>query len=362
MAVSIQARRSHADDDKQIVKPSRGPKALWIREPYLSLILSGRKTVEVRVAYENILRLEPGAWLKLNDRHLVRVARVARYADFEELLDREDAAAIAPELAPRTLLAALRKLYPPEKEALGAVALEIVPRRYDAVLFDVGHTLVHFDPPETAIVQMALGDIGIERSVEEIGAAAQVVWGEYYRDAATATFAATPDHDYQTQLCLMRGLLDQLGLKVDDDVVEAIEGSVDARFSQPGVMRPFPEVGEVLAELQKRCYRLGIVSNWSWNLRDRVAQAGLDRYFEIVWASAYAGCNKPHPGIFFQALVQMDLPVGRVLYVGDSYAHDVVGARSAGLGVVLLDRRSVAIEPDCDVIGDLWGLLEILGE
>jgi FMN phosphatase YigB (HAD superfamily) len=259
-------------------------------------------------------------------------------------------------------LAALRELYPPEKEALGAVALEIVPRRYDAVLFDMGHTLVHFDPPETVVVQMALRDLGFERTPDEIGAAVQPVWGAYYRDAATATFAATPDYDHQTQLRLMRGLLDQLGLVVDDDLVEACESAVDSRFSRPGVMRPFPEVGEVLVALQERHYRLGIVSNWSWNLRDRVAQAALDGFFEIAWASAYAGCNKPHPGIFFQALVQMDLTPERTLYVGDSYAHDVAGARSAGLDAVLLDRKGDAREPDCDVIADLWGLFDLLGD
>jgi HAD superfamily hydrolase (TIGR01549 family) len=335
---------------------------LWIREPYLSQILAGLKTVEVRVGYKNIMRLRPGDQLKLNDRHLATMRRMGRYADFEELLAREDAAAIAPELAPPALLAALRELYPPEKEALGAVALELAPRRYDAILFDMGHTLVHFVPPETAVVQMALRDAGIERSEEEIGTAAQLVWGEYYRDAAIATFAATPDHDRQTQLRLMRGLLEQLGLEVDDQTVEAYEAEIDALFSQPGSMRPFSEVGDVLSTLQERHYRLGIVSNWSWNLRDRVAQAALDRFFEVVWASAYAGCNKPHPGIFFQALLQMDLPAGRTLYVGDSYAHDVVGARNAGLDVVLLDRKGVANKPDCDVIGDLWGLFDLLGD
>ena len=362
MAVNIQSTKSRTDGQERPGKPAGRLKVLWIREPYLSQILAGRKTVEVRVGYENIQRLQPCDRLKLNDRHLVTVQRIGRYAGFEELLDQEDAAAIAPDLAPQELLDALRELYPPEKEALGVIALDIIPRRYDAVLFDMGHTLVHFDPPETAIVQMAMRDVGIERSVEEIGAAVQLVWGEYYRDAATATFAATPDHDRKTQLRLMRGLLDQLGLRVDDEVLEACEDLVDSRFSQPGVMRPFPEVANVLEALQERDYRLGIVSNWSWNLRDRVAQAALDGFFEIMWASAYAGCNKPHPGIFFQALLQMDLSAERTLYVGDSYAHDVVGARSAGLDVVLLDRKGSAGEPDCPVIGDLWGLFDLLGE
>jgi HAD superfamily hydrolase (TIGR01662 family) len=362
MAVSAQAMNSPADGEKRPGKTAGRVKVLWIREPYLSQILAGRKNVEVRVGYGNIRRLQPGDRLRLNDRHLAVVQRIQHYADFEELLDQEDPAAIAPELAPQALLAALRELYPPEKEALGVVALEIILRRYDAVLFDMGHTLVHFDPPETTIIQTAMRDVGIERSVDEIGAAVQLVWGEYYRDAETATFAATPDYDRKTQLRLIRGLLDQLGLSADDEALEAYDDLIDSRFSQPGVMRPFPEVADVLAALQERDYRLGIVSNWSWNLRDRVARVALDGFFEIVWASAYAGCNKPHPGIFHQALVQMDLPAGRALYVGDSYGHDVVGARNAGVDVVLLDRAGAAVEPDCPVIGDLWGLFDLLGE
>ena len=101
---------------------------MWIRDEYLDQILSGRKTVEVRVAYANIARLEPGDALLLNERHPYRIRAVRRYPDFEAMLAVEDAARIAPELADRAaLLAACRALYPPEKEALGVVALEIAP-------------------------------------------------------------------------------------------------------------------------------------------------------------------------------------------------------------------------------------------
>jgi putative hydrolase of the HAD superfamily len=353
---------SHAEVPGRTPQSTRHPKVLWVREPYLSQILAGLKSIEVRVAYQNIRRLQAGCWLKLNDRHLARIERVGRYTGFEELLAHEDAVAISPDLTPQKLLAALRELYPPEKEALGAVALEITPRRYDAVLFDLGHTLVYFDPPETTVVQAALHDLDIDRSLPEIEAALQAVWGIHYEDAATATFAATPDYDRSTQLRLAKDFLSQLGLTVDDKLVENYEALLDSRFSQPGAMRSFPEVTEVLAVLQDTHYRLGIVSNWSWNLRERVAQVELDTYLEIVWASAYAGCNKPHPGIFFQALVQMDLSARRTLYVGDSYRHDVVGARNAGLHAVLLDRTGTADAHDCPVIQDLRGLLDFLRE
>jgi HAD superfamily hydrolase (TIGR01662 family) len=116
----------------------------------------------------------------------------------------------------------------------------------------------------------------------------------------------------------------------------------------------------VLSTLQQQRYRLGVVSNWSWNLQERARQVGLDHFFEIIWASAYAGCNKPHPGIFAQALAQMGVPAERSLYVGDSYEHDVAGARNAGLEPVLLDRDGTTAEPDCTVIRDLWGVLDLL--
>ena len=99
---------------------TRQIKTLWVREPYLAQILDGRKTVEVRVGYENIRRLQPGDRLRLNDEHLVTILRIGRYAGFEELLDHEDPAAIAPDLSPSQLLPALRQIYPPDKEALGA--------------------------------------------------------------------------------------------------------------------------------------------------------------------------------------------------------------------------------------------------
>ena len=102
-------------------------KTLWIKDEYLEWILSGRKRIEVRVAYSNIARLQPGDRLLLNDRHLFVIQRVERYTSFEDLLAHEDLQAIAPDLPAAELLSALRSIYPPEKESLGVIALEISP-------------------------------------------------------------------------------------------------------------------------------------------------------------------------------------------------------------------------------------------
>ena len=103
-------------------------KTLWIRPEYLGQILSGVKTVEVRVGYDNIRRLQSGDELRLNGQHQYRIVRTAHYTSFEEMLELEDAETIAPGLSSTELLARCRELYPPDKEALGVVVLELEPK------------------------------------------------------------------------------------------------------------------------------------------------------------------------------------------------------------------------------------------
>ena len=102
-------------------------KTLWVKDEYLQLILAGRKTVEIRVGYSNIKRLQVGDRVLLNDQHPFVIRRIGHYASFKELLAHEDAASIAPDVPSGQLLEGLRAIYPPEKEALGVVALEIGP-------------------------------------------------------------------------------------------------------------------------------------------------------------------------------------------------------------------------------------------
>ncbi len=83
--------------------------------------------------------------------------------------------------------------------------------------------------------------------------------------------------------------------------------------------------------------RLGIVSNADGTVAQKLERAGLLPLFDFVVDSALVGMEKPDPGIFELALERADLPPDRVLYVGDLYAIDVLGARRAGITGALVD-------------------------
>ncbi|MEU4233655.1 hypothetical protein AB0F17_56025 [Nonomuraea sp. NPDC026600] len=78
--------------------------------------------------YPNLRILKAGDHIRFvcgRDDALTRVKRVSRYASFEEMLDAEGAANVNPESSREQQLANIRRIYGPEKEALGVLAIEI---------------------------------------------------------------------------------------------------------------------------------------------------------------------------------------------------------------------------------------------
>jgi putative hydrolase of the HAD superfamily len=225
-------------------------------------------------------------------------------------------------------------------------------RRPEAVFFDVGYTLVWFQPSVREIAQIALREIGVEATDEQIHEAFHAVWRKDDEDAATRRFPATEAYDQEMQIWREREFLRGVGVE-DEARLAAYIARVAEIYRAPGTLRLYDDVLPALDRLQRAGMRLGIVSNWSWNLRRRLEQVGLQYRFDAVVASAYAGCQKPNPDIFRQALEQMGVVAERVVHIGDLYATDVVGARAAGIEPILLDRYGKAGEVDCPVIRSL---------
>ncbi|MGW1610817.1 ASCH domain-containing protein [Streptomyces sp. NPDC002285] len=97
---------------------------------YFDLVAAGTKTIEVRVKYPHLADLAAGDVIRFRIKGTdetceVKVKRVTEYPDFEALLDGEGPANINPTAAREQQLANIRSIYPAEKEALGALAIEM---------------------------------------------------------------------------------------------------------------------------------------------------------------------------------------------------------------------------------------------
>ena len=100
-----------------------------IKKPYYDAIMSGRKTLEVRVGYGSIKRLRAGELLQIETSHesgAVRIKSIRIYDNFAKMLSAEDWRQIVPQAKDRAkALQLLQKIYPPRKEKLGVYAIEI---------------------------------------------------------------------------------------------------------------------------------------------------------------------------------------------------------------------------------------------
>jgi ASC-1-like (ASCH) protein len=101
---------------------------MGIYKRYFDLIATGRKTTEIRVNDSSRRKIKEGSLIRFRcqgDEVLTRVTRVTRYDTFDEMFDHEEVASVNPLATRDEQLANIRQIYPPEREALGVVALGI---------------------------------------------------------------------------------------------------------------------------------------------------------------------------------------------------------------------------------------------
>lgn len=93
----------------------------------LPLIESGQKTLDVRVAYPQILRVKIEDIIRFNGnpQYARKVTRIGAYGNFDEMYDQEDFRLIHPTVPLNQQLAFLHRIYPPDKEQLGVRVFEL---------------------------------------------------------------------------------------------------------------------------------------------------------------------------------------------------------------------------------------------
>lgn len=91
---------------------------------------------------------------------------------------------------------------------------------------------------------------------------------------------------------------------------------------------------KAVLEALSRKYRLGIIANQSLGTQERIDNWGIGSYFEVVIASAEAGCAKPELKIFNLALEKAGCEPHEAVMVGDRLDNDIAPAKQLGMKTV----------------------------
>lgn len=132
---------------------------------------------------------------------------------------------------------------------------------------------------------------------------------------------------------------------------------------------PRHDVKEVVLELDRRGYILGIIANTitETEIPDWLEEDGLTDYFKSVILSSKVAIRKPNPQIYLDAAKEVNVPPERCVYVGDNPVRDVEGAQAAGYGmsIILIEPETLKKEPPTEehkpdyMIKELSELLDI---
>jgi HAD superfamily hydrolase (TIGR01509 family) len=205
------------------------------------------------------------------------------------------------------------------------------------VVFDFGSTLsiTHASWPTIIAEGGAAIDSGLREAIQDLPADFPALWAAMLRFSIQQ---AERDGIERSADSVLSTLLASQGY--EDISPDLVRRAADRHFAvEDGLRAPATGAATLLAELKVAGYRVGILSNtigghWVQYWTDT---HGFRPYIDTVVVSDEIGIRKPRPEIFLTTLERLgiDDPTKAVM-VGDTLAHDIVGAQRVGMRTVLV--------------------------
>jgi HAD superfamily hydrolase (TIGR01549 family) len=200
--------------------------------------------------------------------------------------------------------------------------------RFEAILLDYGNTVVQFDRPQIEWIHVQLAEF-LSKTIAPIEPR---TLGEVMDRVCVLPPLSRDKREFtpfEQMLRILREVYDETCPFTDQMVTEA-----NCEYQNLYVRSITIDDGTVRAlEWIRRGMRIGLVSNYPCgaSLRRSLRAIGIADLFDPVVVSGDVGYVKPHPTLFHAALDALGIPAARVLFVGDSWASDMVGGQAAGM-------------------------------
>jgi HAD superfamily hydrolase (TIGR01549 family) len=172
---------------------------------------------------------------------------------------------------------------------------------------------------------------------------------EHTRRAALQKSGYEPDFALATQTALH-----ELGFAhVDKALGAEIFEALRVRISVSRLV--FEDVFPTMAELRKRGFQLGIVTNRQYGgqpFEEDLRLLGFLDYFDLrsIAVSADLGIRKPNPDIFLHSLNSLGVPPAEAAMVGDSLRADIAGARQLDMLAIWKPKLRLRAAAQADLL------------
>ncbi|MDR0561884.1 MAG: HAD family hydrolase [Spirochaetaceae bacterium] len=197
-------------------------------------------------------------------------------------------------------------------------------RKFDGVAFDLDGTLY---PNYRFYLPLIPFIVREHRLLMALGKARDIL-----RSPRQESLQKNPgDTFYDIQARIMGELL-----RMDRQIVKEKTESLIYRGWEPlfKTIKPYPELRETLQTLRSAGLKLGVLSDFPPEAK--LANLNLNGYWDAVLCSERAGALKPDPAPFLELLKKLEISADRLLYVGNSVAYDIIGAKNIGMKAALV--------------------------
>jgi putative hydrolase of the HAD superfamily len=211
-----------------------------------------------------------------------------------------------------------------------------------AVFFDVDFTLIYPDP--------TFQGEGYRQFCEKYGVGhCDPAAFPAAVSSASALLHDSEDHAYDPAVFLryIRHIIERMG--GTGPAIDECAGEIYREWAACRHFELYDDVRPALRALHAGGLRLGLISNTHRSLESFQSHFELDGLVSVAVSSCEHGYNKPHPSIFRTALRLMAVAPGEAVMVGDSFTHDVEGARAVGMNGILL-RRGLETSEGADLM------------
>ncbi|OBG93802.1 hypothetical protein A5697_03745 [Mycobacterium sp. E3251] len=209
-----------------------------------------------------------------------------------------------------------------------------------AVIFDCAGTLLRLDPPSEEIFRDSAAELGLDIAMADVARAYEIVNFAIQIKSSELTTKAKREEFYAG---FNRSLCAALGI---DRSYDRLHPLLLARFATRRHWIAYDDAASALTAVGARI-PVHALANWDRHLDHVLVRAGLRRLIVDAASSEQLGAEKPARACFEAFLERNALDASRVVYVGNEYVADVVGARNAGLTPILVDRGNLLPYADC---------------